>query len=50
MMCGATLPPGATGIAVMSLGSDGKPGTDDDIESWDTQEIMKGDLARLRPQ
>ena len=35
MMCGAMLPPGAKGIAVMSSGEDGKEGTRDDIKSWD---------------
>ena len=35
MMCGQNLPPGAKGIAVMSIGEDGKEGTCDDIESWD---------------
>jgi general secretion pathway protein G len=35
MMCGASLPPGARGIAVMSSGEDGKEGTADDIKSWE---------------
>jgi hypothetical protein len=35
MMCGAILPPGAKGIAVMSNGEDGKEGTKDDIKSWE---------------
>ena len=35
MMCGADLPPGAHGIAVMSPGPDGKEGTADDIKSWE---------------
>jgi general secretion pathway protein G len=35
MFCGANLPPGARGIAVMSLGPDQKQGTADDIRSWD---------------
>ncbi|HSS03348.1 MAG TPA: prepilin-type N-terminal cleavage/methylation domain-containing protein [Kofleriaceae bacterium] len=35
MMCGASLPPGARGIAVMSAGEDGKEGTPDDIKSWE---------------
>ena len=35
MMCGANLPPGAKGLAVMSPGEDGKDGTTDDIKSWE---------------
>ncbi|MEZ4368306.1 MAG: prepilin-type N-terminal cleavage/methylation domain-containing protein [Kofleriaceae bacterium] len=35
MMCGQSLPPGARGLAILSLGPDGKQGTDDDIRSWD---------------
>jgi hypothetical protein len=35
MMCGAMLPPGAKGIAVMSNGEDGREGTKDDIKSWE---------------
>ena len=35
MMCGQTLPPGAKGLAVMSLGEDGKEGTEDDLKSWE---------------
>ena len=35
MMCGASLPAGAKGLAVMSSGEDGKDGTADDIKSWD---------------
>ncbi|MFT3700599.1 MAG: type II secretion system protein GspG [Kofleriaceae bacterium] len=34
MFCGANLPAGAKGLAVMSAGPDGKDGTDDDISSW----------------
>ena len=34
MMCGASLPPGAHHIALVSAGPDGKEGTDDDIQSW----------------
>lgn len=34
MMCGATLPAGAKGLAVLSFGPDGKEGTADDIKSW----------------
>jgi hypothetical protein len=34
MMCGQDLPAGAKGLAVMSLGPDGKDGTADDIKSW----------------
>jgi hypothetical protein len=35
MLCGTNLPDGARGIAVMSMGEDGKEGTDDDLKSWD---------------
>jgi len=35
MMCGTNLPPGAKGLAVMSVGEDGKEGTEDDIKSWE---------------
>ena len=35
MMCGPSLPAGAKGLAVMSIGEDGKEGTDDDLKSWD---------------
>ena len=35
MKCGADLPAGAKGIAISSNGPDGKPGTDDDVRSWD---------------
>jgi prepilin-type N-terminal cleavage/methylation domain-containing protein len=35
MMCGSSLPPGAKGLAVMSVGEDGKEGTDDDLKSWE---------------
>lgn len=35
MLCGANLPAGARGLAVMSMGEDGKEGTDDDLKSWD---------------
>jgi prepilin-type N-terminal cleavage/methylation domain-containing protein len=35
MLCGANLPPGARGIAVYSVGEDAKPGTADDIKSWE---------------
>jgi hypothetical protein len=31
------LPPGATGIAVLSKGEDKREGTDDDITSWGQQ-------------
>ena len=34
MMWGASLPPGAGHIALVSAGPDGKEGTDDDIHSW----------------
>jgi Type II secretion system (T2SS), protein G len=33
--CGPTLPPGAKGLAVLSLGEDAKEGTADDIKSWE---------------
>jgi general secretion pathway protein G len=36
MFCGANLPPGAQGVAVMSYGPDKKKGTEDDIKSWET--------------
>ncbi|MDQ3334218.1 MAG: type II secretion system protein GspG [Myxococcota bacterium] len=32
--CGSTLPPGAKGYGVRSLGPDGIDGTADDITSW----------------
>lgn len=35
MLCGATLPAGARGIAVLSFGPDRKYGTVDDIHSWE---------------
>lgn len=35
MLCGASLPPGARGLGVMSVGEDGKEGTADDLKSWD---------------
>jgi prepilin-type N-terminal cleavage/methylation domain-containing protein len=35
MLCGANLPAGARGLAVMSMGEDGKEGTEDDLKSWD---------------
>lgn len=34
MFCAPNLPAGAKAIAVLSLGQDGKEGTDDDIKSW----------------
>ena len=33
MMCGANLPAGAKGLAVTSMGEDGKEGTEDDVKS-----------------
>jgi hypothetical protein len=33
--CGADLPAGARGAAVLSLGPDGKPDTTDDLRSWE---------------
>jgi general secretion pathway protein G len=35
MLCGQSLPPGARGLAVFSMGEDGKPNTTDDIKSWE---------------
>lgn len=35
LMCGASLPAGAKGIALSSSGEDGKDGTEDDLKSWD---------------
>jgi general secretion pathway protein G len=35
MMCGANLPAGAHGIALVSAGEDGKDGTEDDLKSWE---------------
>jgi general secretion pathway protein G len=35
MMCGANLPAGAKGLAIVSDGEDGKPGTSDDVKSWE---------------
>jgi hypothetical protein len=35
MLCGPSLPAGARGLAVMSVGEDGKEGTEDDPKSWD---------------
>jgi general secretion pathway protein G len=34
MLCSPSLPAGAKGIAILSLGPDGKEGTEDDIKSW----------------
>ena len=34
MYCGQNLPAGAKGLAVKSLGEDGKDGTSDDVFSW----------------
>jgi hypothetical protein len=33
--CGAELPAGALDVGITSLGADGRPGTDDDVNSWD---------------
>jgi len=41
MKCGKALPPGAKGVAVYSLGPDGKDGTCDDIQSWDRDHTCK---------
>jgi prepilin-type N-terminal cleavage/methylation domain-containing protein len=35
MMCGANLPAGARGIALVSAGADNKEGTEDDLKSWE---------------
>jgi len=35
MMCGANVPAGAKGIALLSAGEDGKEGTEDDLKSWE---------------
>jgi general secretion pathway protein G len=35
MFCGDTLPAGAKGLAVQSIGEDGKRDTEDDVKSWD---------------
>jgi general secretion pathway protein G len=35
MMCGASLPAGTKGLAVLSIGEDGKEGTEDDLKSWE---------------
>lgn len=35
MMCGPSLPAGAKGLAVTSMGEDGKEGTADDLKSWE---------------
>jgi general secretion pathway protein G len=35
MMCGPSLPAGARGLAVMSIGEDGKEGGEDDLKSWE---------------
>src|SRR4051812_15050685 len=35
MMCGANMPAGAKGIALVSLGEDGKEGNEDDLKSWE---------------
>jgi prepilin-type N-terminal cleavage/methylation domain-containing protein len=35
MFCGDTLPPGAKGVGVQSVGEDGKRDTEDDVKSWE---------------
>ena len=35
MLCGQNMPPGAKGIAIVSLGEDGKEGSPDDLKSWE---------------
>jgi general secretion pathway protein G len=34
LLCGTSLPPGAHHVALVSMGPDGKEGTDDDLRSW----------------
>lgn len=34
LLCGASLPANAVGLAVVSDGADGKPDSDDDVKSW----------------
>jgi general secretion pathway protein G len=34
-LCGDQLPAGAKGMAVFSMGEDGKPNTADDVKSWE---------------
>ena len=34
ILCGPSAPPEIKGLGAMSLGPDGKKGTDDDIKSW----------------
>ena len=36
MLCGANLPAGARGFAVISAGEDHKEGTSDDLHSWES--------------
>src|SRR5215467_11029272 len=38
MLCGTNLPAGAKGIAMLSMGEDGKEGTEDDLKSWDLKD------------
>lgn len=35
MLCGSNMPAGVKGLGVMSVGEDGKEGTEDDLKSWD---------------
>jgi len=35
LLCGSSLPAGAKGIGVVSMGEDGKEGTADDLKSWE---------------
>ena len=35
MLCGDQRPAGVHGIGIVSVGEDGKPGTPDDLKSWD---------------
>lgn len=35
LLCGTNLPAGVRGLGVMSVGEDGKEGTEDDLKSWE---------------
>lgn len=43
ILCGTALPNGAKDIGVMSMGRDGIASTPDDVESWNTLGIVRGD-------
>ncbi|RMH39077.1 MAG: prepilin-type N-terminal cleavage/methylation domain-containing protein [Deltaproteobacteria bacterium] len=36
MLCGESAPPETEGFGIVSVGKDGKQGTDDDIKSWES--------------